>query len=1205
MKKYFLIIIALAGLPWLFWPFSQAAAMPLGTLLYRTSSDGKIYGYSDFELLKINNGILSDLYTGHVGIYVGQENGVDYVVEALANGVVKTPAKDFVDLRNGEKLIGARLPIKATPTERATAVILAKTIAESAPAYDFDFHTQKGPGSGQWICSGLAEKVYESADAANPYDLSALQYDPGKYGVDITPDGFDNDHVVNAEGDVLALSKEFSKIAPRVQMLLPATEAFGFNAGFEHAGQRYFFLPFTQFSQPSLKSVAPDIILASDFKDEEIRGKQPTLSLVFKWSLVNNPLSSVRLLAKKISDHFFPAPAIAVNQPAAPSPASSLVATSINTSTPLDWEKLFPNPQEKIISALNSAVKAVKKKKTATAVSSRYDNEPELDRVIDGDTIVLKDGRKVRYLDINAPEIASASRKTTECRGLEAKALNEQILSAGKLILVPDSLAKKDVYSRWLFYVYVLKKDGTVIFVNQALVESGLADPDFCPANKPSCPEAGDEVRRQIIEEAGTRSQAERAGFLADCAAAKVAAKEVAKEEKKASSTPIVKELNTATTTSKIVKTKATTAKKTTSTAESAGTASGGGGNSAGSVSPPVASASTSTIPDTNNSSATSSASSSPVILLPPLITKIFGSDDNRWLELYNPNDQPFDLASSTFRLEKAKTALDPSIMLRFSEAADIKYNSGSLISPRGNFLIASNKADESWRTQANALALNSGFTWGKSGYTFYSGTNAISSPDDSDIVEKIGFGPDATYFSATSAPALLDGSYLGRKKLVDGSFSATGNNALDFQLFPLSNLTATTSDASASSSAATTTETTASSTATSTVVVSTAINSPGLTDVWHFDDCAGGSAQDSLSAGNSLILPSNYLFDFGKNGCALKLTDSNTPASVTLATSSSLDQASIVFYYLAQPGASLSFLLNHFSGEAWQIDLRENGLQYSGAGFSGTSSLAIISDNAWHQVALSFDSQSQAVILYQDGQEISRFTYSSSWSLADFSVAGNNILLDELALWRRTVSSAELASFFQIGRPFYTADLYNSSASPQKAYYWHLGGVDSQFSYNTPKYQSLPAGFMPRDFSYDFWWRNSSYPNDGRIVAALLSGDDGWLVASVISLWYSRWNFGTQGGLLYGNDPFIPQDANWHLFTLTYSSQDMMARWYIDGQEVFSKLAVWLKRPVQKIMIQAENYPFELSDFSLWEGALSQEAISQIWAAGRPFSGS
>ena len=81
MKKYFLIIIALAGLPWLFWPFSQAAAMPLGTLLYRTSSDGKIYGYSDFELLKINNGILSDLYTGHVGIYVGQENGVDYVVD--------------------------------------------------------------------------------------------------------------------------------------------------------------------------------------------------------------------------------------------------------------------------------------------------------------------------------------------------------------------------------------------------------------------------------------------------------------------------------------------------------------------------------------------------------------------------------------------------------------------------------------------------------------------------------------------------------------------------------------------------------------------------------------------------------------------------------------------------------------------------------------------------------------------------------------------------------------------------------------------------------------------------------------------------------------------------------------------------------------------------------------------------------------------
>jgi hypothetical protein len=65
-----------------------------------------------------------------------------------------------------------------------------------------------------------------------------------------------------------------------------------------------------------------------------------------------------------------------------------------------------------------------------------------------------------------------------------------------------------------------------------------------------------------------------------------------------------------------------------------------------------------------------------------------------------------------------------------------------------------------------------------------------------------------------------------------------------------------------------------------------------------------------------------------------------------------------------------------------------------------------------------------------------------------------------------------------------------------------------------------------------------------------------------------------------------------------------MMGRWYIDGQEIFSTLAVWLKKPVKEIMIKAENYPFELSDFSIWEGTLSQSAIQELVNLGRPFSG-
>ncbi len=77
-------------------------ALEPGTILYRTSSDGKMYGYSSKELIKEKNGIISNIYSGHTAIYIGQEDGVDYVVEALGSGVVKTPAHYFINENNAE-----------------------------------------------------------------------------------------------------------------------------------------------------------------------------------------------------------------------------------------------------------------------------------------------------------------------------------------------------------------------------------------------------------------------------------------------------------------------------------------------------------------------------------------------------------------------------------------------------------------------------------------------------------------------------------------------------------------------------------------------------------------------------------------------------------------------------------------------------------------------------------------------------------------------------------------------------------------------------------------------------------------------------------------------------------------------------------------------------------------------------------------------
>jgi len=298
---YFLVLISSLLLTGLF-P-SRVLALTPGALVYRTTSDGKMFGYSSDELLEIENGILKNINPGHVGIYVGQgADGEHYIVEALAGGIVKTPAKYFVNEALGEKLLGAKMPRFASSFDRLKAVKIAESLVGQKLGYDFDFKNQKGPGSGDWTCVGLVEKVYESAGISNPNNPGALEYDPNYYRINITPDGFDKESVINQAGDCFSQKVEFSKIARRANLFLPLPELIGFNAGLEYRGDRYIFLPYTQFIQPTLVSEKIDIELIANFKDELIRGKTPVVSLLLRWSLINNPLSSVKVVVNKTTE---------------------------------------------------------------------------------------------------------------------------------------------------------------------------------------------------------------------------------------------------------------------------------------------------------------------------------------------------------------------------------------------------------------------------------------------------------------------------------------------------------------------------------------------------------------------------------------------------------------------------------------------------------------------------------------------------------------------------------------------------------------------------------------------------------------------------------------------------------------------------------------------------------------------------------------
>ena len=86
-------------------------------------------------------------------------------------------------------------------------------------------------------------------------------------------------------------------------------------------------------------------------------------------------------------------------------------------------------------------------------------------KVIDGDTITVKGGYKVRYIGIDTPEIYPR----LEAYGMEAWQANRQLVE-GKRVRLEQDVSETDKYDRLLRYVYI---DDT--FVNAELVRQGLA----------------------------------------------------------------------------------------------------------------------------------------------------------------------------------------------------------------------------------------------------------------------------------------------------------------------------------------------------------------------------------------------------------------------------------------------------------------------------------------------------------------------------------------------------------------------------------------------------------------------------------------------------------------------------------------------------------------------------------------------------------
>jgi micrococcal nuclease len=110
----------------------------------------------------------------------------------------------------------------------------------------------------------------------------------------------------------------------------------------------------------------------------------------------------------------------------------------------------------------------IPRQSTLTNQVNSYVGDYKVARVIDGDTIQIQGGEKVRYIGMDTPETVDPE-KPVQFYGQEASEENRKLVE-GKTVHLEKDASERDKYGRLLRYVYVGND-----FINLELVRDGYA----------------------------------------------------------------------------------------------------------------------------------------------------------------------------------------------------------------------------------------------------------------------------------------------------------------------------------------------------------------------------------------------------------------------------------------------------------------------------------------------------------------------------------------------------------------------------------------------------------------------------------------------------------------------------------------------------------------------------------------------------------
>lgn len=117
---------------------------------------------------------------------------------------------------------------------------------------------------------------------------------------------------------------------------------------------------------------------------------------------------------------------------------------------------------------------SIKTEATNQSATNTQSTAVKVIRVVDGDTIEIEGGQKVRFIGIDTPETVDP-RVPVACFGKEASNETKKLLE-GKLVTLEKDVSETDKYGRLLRYIFVDN-----LFVNDYLVRQGFAQTSTYP----------------------------------------------------------------------------------------------------------------------------------------------------------------------------------------------------------------------------------------------------------------------------------------------------------------------------------------------------------------------------------------------------------------------------------------------------------------------------------------------------------------------------------------------------------------------------------------------------------------------------------------------------------------------------------------------------------------------------------------------------